>query len=298
MAHSLRLLCLPVVVAVLVTSCGHSSSTDGRLRIVAGESPWGAIAAAIGGSKVSVVSLVADPNTDPHSFSARATDAALVNEASVVIENGLGYDPYVGQLLSTGSTGPRSVVNVADVVNVHGSLANPHLWYWLDRVPRVAAAIEGAMAKRAPSAASYFESNLHRFDAKEAVLVQELNHIKLVDQGARVAETERVAGYLLQEAGLSVVSPLGFALAVENGTAPSFGDQTTMVNLVTSHRVKALIYNVQTVDAVTSQLRLTADKHRVPVVGVSEVIEPQGASFIAWQQRQITDLETALGIAS
>ncbi len=298
MIHSLRLLCLPIFAAALLTSCGNSSTTVGQLRIVAGESPWGAIAAAIGGSKASVVSLVADPNTDPHSFTASAADAALVNEASVVIENGLGYDPFVGQLLSTGSTGPRSVVNASDVLNVHGSLANPHLWYWLDRVPQVADAIESAMAQRAPSAASYFEANLHRFNAREAVLVQELAHIKQVDAGARVAETERVAGYLLQEAGLKVVSPLGFALSIENGTAPSFGDQTTMTNLVATHGIRALVYNVQTVDAVTSQLRITAEKNKVPVVGVSEVVEPQGTDFISWQQRQITDLDIALGMTS
>ena len=293
-----RLLGVSMSCAFLLTSCSAATTSSGRLRVVAGESPWGAVAAAIGGKRAWVVSLVASPSLDPHTFTATALDAGLVNQASVVIENGLGYDPFVGQLLATGATGPRTVVTVAAVLRVHGSDANPHLWYWINRVPVVASAIEEAMAAHDPHDASYFAARLAAFNKRVHALVVQLNAIKHARRGIAVSQTERVAGYLLREAGLRTISPRGFSLAIENGTAPSFSDQHTLEQQMSAHDAVALIYNVQTQSDVTRQVVLTARRSQVPVVGFSEVVEPQGASFTSWQARQITSLSHALGLRS
>lgn len=295
MTTVVRLAAASTLCAVCLSACSSPSSLS-RLRVVAGESPWGAVAAAIGGNKVDVLSLVANPSVDPHSFTATAADAAAVNQASVVIENGLGYDNFVDQVLATGTSGPRSVVTVSSVLGVKGPNANPHLWYWLDRVPTVAAAIERAMAERDPKDASAFQTNLENFDHNLAPLIAELAHIDKVAHGVPVAQTERVAGYLLAEAGLTLRSPLSYSLAIEAGTTPSFQAQRQMNNLMSSHAVRVLIYNVQTVTSLTTQLKQLAQSSGVPVVGVSEVVEPQSAGFIAWQQDQIVRLEAALGL--
>ena len=292
-----RLLGVPVVSALFLASCGiGTASSSVPLRVVAGESPWGAVAAAIGGNRVNVVSLLANPALDPHSFTATAADAALVNQASVVIENGMGYDPYVGQLLATGATGPRRVVNVSSVLKVVRSDANPHLWYWIDHVPIAAAAIEQAMAAQDPRNRSYFLARLKNFTMGIATLVKELATIKLERHGCTVAQTERVAAYLLTEAGLRIVSPLGFSLAIENGVAPSFSDQRTIQTQLKDRRVAVLVYNVQTVSGVTTQVQQSAQNASIPVLGVSEVVEPEGASFVSWQHAQITRLSAALGV--
>ena len=80
---------LPVIVVCLGMLAGCSSSTTGqspqaeRIAVVAGESPWGAVAAAVGGDHVAVTSLLWAPGADPHEFQPTAASAAAVARARV-----------------------------------------------------------------------------------------------------------------------------------------------------------------------------------------------------------------------
>ena len=54
---------------VLLAACGSAQPASGSttVAVVAGENFWGSLAAELGGSKVSVQSVVTDPNADPTS---------------------------------------------------------------------------------------------------------------------------------------------------------------------------------------------------------------------------------------
>src|SRR5262245_50421785 len=54
---------------------GGRSTGNGTLRVVAGESFWGSIAAQLGGTHVQVTSIVTDPNADPHDYESTTADA-------------------------------------------------------------------------------------------------------------------------------------------------------------------------------------------------------------------------------
>jgi zinc/manganese transport system substrate-binding protein len=286
-----------VLGALLVTSCAaaHPGRTAaGRLRVVAAESPWGKVAAAIGGDDAQVVSLVAAANVDPHEYQPTAPAAAAVAQAAVVIDNGLGYDTFMDRLLATGATGPRRVVTAADVLDVHGAGANPHLWYALERVPTVALAIERAMAAADPSHARAYATRLAAFDRSLDPLLADVAAIARQHGGTKVAQTERVAGYLLHEAHLDVVGPTAFALAVEAGQSPDAAATEAMDHELATRQVAALVLNLQTAMPVTDHAAALARGHRVPVVGVTETVQPPQRSFVAWQTDQVDELRAAL----
>ena len=287
------------LLALLASACSSPApKAGGRLQVVAAESPWGAVAAAVGGSEVQVRSVVADPNTDPHEYTPSAAVAAEVATADVVVENGLGYDAFMDQLLSTGAAHGRVVVTAAKVLGVSGTAANPHLWYAVDRVDQVAAAIERAFAAADPSHASDYADNLGRFRSSVAGLEAQLSAIRSRHQGTAVAQTERVAGYLLAEAGLSVRSPASFSQAIESGQEPDASATQSMAQLLAARQVALLVENTQTVSPVTTAAVSEARAAGLPVVGVSELVEPIGASYAAWQSRQISALAAALGGAA
>jgi zinc/manganese transport system substrate-binding protein len=260
--------------------------------VVAAENFWGNIASQLGGSHVTVTSLITSPNADPHLFESNATDAAAVASARVVIENGVSYDRFMSSLLAADGTNP-TIVNAASVLHVTGSDPNPHLWYDIVKVPRVAAAIDAALIHAAPTYASDFRSNLRRFDASLNSITTELSNIRHTFKGAPVAYTERVPGYLLADAGLSVKTPVGFATAIEQGTDPGLADTLAMQRLITGHRIRVLLYNVQTVTPVTTQIRQLAQQNHIPIVGVSETMPP-GLTFQKWQGSQVHALFEAL----
>jgi zinc/manganese transport system substrate-binding protein len=263
------------------------------VHVVAAENFWGNITSQLGGRDVNVTSLITNPNADPHLFETDAADAATLAQAQVVIENGAGYDTWMSSLLSADGGSPR-VVNAANVLHMTGSDPNPHLWYDIPRVPTVAAAIATALEKAAPQDAATFTANLSTFDASLAPIDATLATLKAKFHNVPVAYTERVPGYALAAADLDVVTPSGFARAVEDGTDPSPADTLAMQRLLDDRDINVLLYNVQTVTPVTTQIRALARQHHIPVVGVSETMPAGVASYQQWQQSQLTALLHAL----
>ena len=277
----------------LAGCAGAAPGAPGVVHVVAAENFWGNITSQIGGHDVEVTSLITNPNADPHLFETDAADAATLAEAKVVIENGAGYDTWMSSLLGADG-GSARVVNAADVLHITGSDPNPHLWYDIPRVPTVAAAIAAALEKAAPQDAATFKANLAAFDASLAPLTATLATIKTHFHNVPVAYTERVPGYALTLADLHVVTPTGFARAVEDGTDPSPADTLAMQRLLDDHDINVLLYNVQTVTPVTTQIRSLARQHHIPVVGVSETMPADVATYQQWQQSQLNALLHAL----
>jgi len=291
----------PLLVGAAVTSamlglagCASAApEAPGVVHVVAAENFWGNITSQLGGRDVQVTSLITNPNADPHLFETDAAEAATLAEAKVVIENGAGYDTWMSSLLSADGGSP-DVVNAATVLHITGSDPNPHLWYDIPRVPTVAAGIAAALEKAAPQDTATFKANLATFDASLAPLVATLATMKAHFHNVPVAYTERVPGYALAVADLHVATPPGFARAVEDGTDPSPADTLAMQRLLDDHDINVLLYNVQTVTPVTTQIRSLARQRHIPVVGVSETMPAGVTTYQRWQQSQLTALLHAL----
>ena len=291
------LLAVLTAAATALTGCGSSRppATPGVVRVVAGENFWGNIAAQIGGRHVRVTSILASPTADPHLYESDVANAVAVAEAGLVIENGAGYDDFLSQLLGGTRHPGRVVLSVQNVLGANGPDVNPHFWYDIPRVPEVARAIEAALARLEPRDASAFAAGLAAFDASLHPIEAVIGQIRQRYPGAPVAYTERVPGYLLAAAGLRVLTPPGFAAAIEDGTDPSPDDTVVMDGLLTHHRVKVLLYNAQVVSAATQHVRALARQSRIPVVGVTETMPPSYRSYQAWQLAQAEAILRALG---
>jgi zinc/manganese transport system substrate-binding protein len=289
------------VVVVVLAACfgaaaGCSSSapdTHGRIPVVAAENFWGNIASQIGGARVHVTSLISDPNADPHLYESDARAAESVAAARVVIVNGAGYDDFVGKLLGS-TSGHRSVITAAELAPKVRQDANPHLWYDLTRVRAMAATMEQAFARDDAAHSSEFAANERHFDAALQPIDDVIATIRTHFPHAPVAYTERVPGYLLQAAGLDVVTPSGFARAIEDGNEPSAADTQRMKSLVSQHRLRVLLYNAQATSKVTSSVRTEARNAGVPVIAVTETMPVHAGSYQAWQLAQATELLHAL----
>ena len=292
-----RILAVLGVAAGALAGCGSSQppATPGVVRVVAGENFWGNIAAQIGGRHVRVTSILTNPAADPHLYESDVANAVAVAEAGLVIRNGAGYDEFLSQLLGATRNRGRVVVTVQDVLGAAGPDVNPHFWYDIPRVPQVAGAIEAALARLEPRDAGAFTAGLVAFDASLGRIEAVIARIRRGYRGAPVAYTERVPGYLLAAARLTVLTPPGFAAAIEDGTDPSARDTVVMDDLFTGRKVRVLLYNAQVVSPVTQHVEALARQARIPVVGVTETMPPSYRSYQAWQLAQAGALLRALG---
>jgi zinc/manganese transport system substrate-binding protein len=270
-----------------------AAAPAGRIGVVAAENVYGDIAAQIGGRHVTVTSILADPNADPHLYTPSSRDALAVARARVVVENGAGYDSFVGRLLAAAPSVQRTVVVAAHVLHVHGAGANPHLWYDLPRIDRVGAAIAAALGRADPAHRAAYRRGLARFDRSLTPLRRALRSIRERDGGDPVAYTEPVPGYVVAAAGLRNLTPAAFARAVEDGSEPSPQAVSAMTALLTGRRVRLLLLNTQAVSPLTTRMRAAARSAGRPVVGVTELLPP-GETYQAWQLRQLRELARGL----
>lgn len=286
---------LAALVAATLGACGAGAGpSSGAITVVAAENVWGDITAQIGGSHVRVTSLITDPNADPHIYESSPQDAAAVQEAQLVIENGAGYDDFMDNLLGAAGGSSRQVLNVEHIVGVTGSNPNPHLWYGPQFVTTMAQTIERTLASLDHGDSTAFAANLAAFDTSYARYAQVIGEISSRHPQARVAYTERVAGYLVQAAGMVLVSPPGFAQSIEDGNDPAPGDVAAMDTALSTRQASVLLYNAQVTSPATVSVLALAQSSHIPVVGVDETL-PAGTTFVAWQVAQASAILAALG---
>lgn len=278
-------------VGVLMAGCGGAKHPG--LAVVAAENVYGDIAQQIGGVHVHVTSILSDPNADPHLFEPASTNGLAIATASVVIQNGAGYDSFMTKLEDASPSGKRSVLTIADVLDVHGRDANPHLWYDVPALGRIASAIAGQLEHADPQHTTAYRAGLARFDASLRPLQREIARIRASFGGTAVAYTEPVPGYLIDAAGLVNLAPSSFTRAIEDGTEPSPQAFAAMNALMAKRRVKVLLYNSQAVSPITSRVRDAAGQAHIPVIGVTEMLPPH-LTFQQWQLAQARQLAQAL----
>jgi len=283
-----------MTIPLLAAACGSGTSPAGSpLPVVASTNVYGDIAGQIGGAHVDVTSVLSDPNADPHLFEPGTRNGLAVSKARVLIENGVGYDDFMGKLANAAPSSDRVVVSIGDALGVDGHDANPHLWYDLPMLPKIAAAIAEGLRTADPTHADAYSAGLRRFTASLAPLQREARAIRARFAGRAVAYTEPIPGYLLDALGLRNLAPAGFTRAIENGSEPSPQAVAGMDELIRTHKVAALLYNSQAVSPITARVRSESEAAEIPVVGVTETL-PAGLDFQTWQLRQMRELERAL----
>lgn len=279
------------------TAAPTSSPAGGAtvVPVVAAENFWGDITRQIGGAHAHVLSIISDPNADPHTYETDPKDAAAISAASFVVVNGVGYDDFATKLLAASPSASRTVIHVDELNHVDGDDANPHLWYDPAYVRTTADAITAALVKADPADASSFTTNEQGFLTAYQPYIAELARIKAKYAGAKVSYTERVPGYLVDTAGLVLGTPASFSQSVEDGNDPSPKDTAAFDADISGKKVKVLLYNGQVTDSQTTAIKALATKAGVPIVGVTETLPPSEKDFQTWQLDQATQVFTALG---
>jgi zinc/manganese transport system substrate-binding protein len=263
------------VMAGMITIGVQGNRAAAQPLIVSGVSQWGALARQLVGPDARVVSLITDPNADPHQHEATVADAAYVADADVVLLNGAGYDTWLSQLVANRS-GSVSTINVASLMHV-ATGQNPHLFYDPRAAIRFVETLTATLEHR---------SGFTHLSARSQGLLAQLNtlqrstvSIRQSCAGVPVAATEDVATYLLNDMGLKIVTPEGLRLAIGNGVDPSVSDLARALAQMNQHPA-FLIDNIQTATPLTNEMVARARAAHVPVIKVTETMA--GTSYLTW----------------
>jgi zinc/manganese transport system substrate-binding protein len=279
--------------ALFIGWTGAASAAAEPVNVLAAENFYGDVAEQIGGSDVRVLSILKNPDQDPHMFEVSPSTARAVAGAKLVIYNGVDYDPWMDKLLAASPSKDRTVILAAYLMHKKSG-DNPHLWYDPAIMIAVATAIATQLGETDPAHKADYQRNLTAFEASLQPLNDRIKTLREKYAGTMVTATEPVFGYMAAAVGLKMRNE-GFQLAVMNDTEPSASDVAAFEDDLKTGTAKVLFYNNQTSDDLTKRLMGIANDAKIPVVGVSET-EPPGTRYQRWMIDQIDSLGQALSI--
>jgi ABC-type Zn uptake system ZnuABC Zn-binding protein ZnuA len=284
----------PFMAALLIAApllTANIARAEDRLNIVAAENFYGDLARQIGGSHVSVTSILANPDDDPHLFETSPSTARTIADAKIIIYNGADYDPWMDRLLSASTRPDRTTIVAADLTGKKPG-ANPHLWYDPATLPAIAKALAADLSRRDPANAVSYEANLEKFQSSFDAIDKEIADVRKAYAGTEVTATEPVFGYMAQALGLKMLN-YDFQVALMNDAEPSPTQVVAFEKSLMDGSAKILFYNSQVTDEATTRLLDLARQNKVTVIGVTET-EPAGQTIQSWFGGQLDAVQKAL----
>jgi zinc/manganese transport system substrate-binding protein len=305
----LAMLAGSVLLALFAAGCASNSSTgssssvsasssggspNATIAAVAAENEYANVLEQIGGKYVKVTAIESNPNTDPHTYEASPSTAQAVAGAKMLIENGVGYDTFMGKIESASPDSQRLVINVQKLLDLPESTPNPHLWYKPTTMPLVAKAIVSDLSSLQPAHAAYFQANDAAFEASLRPWLKALAQFGKRYPGTTVATTEPVANYMLEAAGINNLTPFSMQADIMNGTDPAPQNVSLQNGLFSGHKVKIFVHNQQVTDSLTESFVKAAKAADIPVVGVYETMPTPGYDYQSWMLAEVKALEKAV----
>jgi ABC-type Zn uptake system ZnuABC Zn-binding protein ZnuA len=236
---SLRPLLASLALAgVLVAAgCGDEASSDGSsVQAVATTTQVGDLVRNVGGSRVAVDQIL-EPNSDPHGYEPRPSDAASVAEADVVFRSGGDLDEWLGDLIDNAG-GDAPAIDLAESVGAQED--DPHWWQDPRNALEAVAAIEAALAEADPEGAKRYRANAQAYAARLRQLDRSVARCieRIPERQRRLVTTHDALGYYADRYGIEVVGALIPSLST--AAQPSAGDIERLVDQVERQGVKAV----------------------------------------------------------
>jgi zinc/manganese transport system substrate-binding protein len=290
------------LLALALTGCSTSSkATTGSstvINVVAAENFWGSLAEQLGGPHVKVLSIINNPDADPHNYEPTAAEGRAIAAAQLTIINGVGYDAWATKLADANPSSNRTMLTVGDLVGVKEG-GNPHRWYNPDDVRKVIDQITADYKKAAPAHAAFFDTqHATVLNTNLKAYFDLINQIKTSYSGTPVGASESIFAMLAPATGLNLLTPASFLTAISEGSDPTAADKATVDTQIKNKQIKAYVYNSQNATPDVQVQVNEAKAAGIPVTTITETLTPAGASFQDWQSAQLTTLKQTLAQAT
>lgn len=265
-----------LALVLAVAGCGAKSQTPARtgpLKVTTTIGMIADITREVGGDRVAVTALMG-PGVDPHLYKASEGDLRRLDEAGLILFNGLHLEGKMGDLLVRMAR-TRPTVAVTEVFpesllreppEMQGQY-DPHVWFDVSLWRRAVERVRDALAETDPAGRAIYEARATAYlDTLDALHAWCAAEIATIPRGRRVLVTAHDAfGYFGRAYDIEVVGLQGISTVAEFGLA----DVRRLVDLVAGRGVKAVFVESsvprRSIDAVAEGCR--ARGHAVEVGG-------------------------------
>ena len=238
---------LSLIVSLLLTACQKTDpkSENDTLNIVATTTMLADLSKAIGKEHVKVDGLMG-PGIDPHLYQASAGDVTLMQNADVVVYNGLHLEGKMGEIFESLTDRGSKVICIEDGLpkdqllswENDSSVHDPHIWFDVSLWKSAAKTVAGQLSETDPEHSADYKKNLEAYTAELKALDTYIkDRIKEIPKEQRVLITAHDAfQYFGKAYGLEVRGLQGISTDAEAGTA----DVSSLADFITERKIKAI----------------------------------------------------------
>lgn len=245
--NSKILLSVCLAAALLLNGCHKTvqKEQNDTLNIVATTTMLADLSEIIGKEHVKVNGLMG-PGIDPHLYQASAGDVALMQNADVVVYNGLHLEGKMGEIFESLNDRGSTVICIEDGLPEEkllsweddSSLHDPHIWFDVSLWKAAAVTVADKLSETDPGHSNDYRKNLETYskelDELDTYIKDRINEIP---KEQRVLITAHDAfQYFGKAYGLEVKGLQGISTDAEAGTA----DVSKLADFIASHKIKAI----------------------------------------------------------
>lgn len=198
-----------------------ASAQQGRVSVVATFSILADLIRQVCGDAVTVASLV-PADTDPHSFEPRPSDLNRLRTATMIVENGLGLEGWLGRMVqSSGFQGTRitatSGIMPRRLREGERAVADPHVWQNPLLAVQMVQQIADGLAHADPAGAAVYVARSNAYVARLRQLDAEIEarFASIPAARRRVITTHDAFGYYGAHYGVTFLAALGISTEAE-----------------------------------------------------------------------------------
>ncbi|MFB6722928.1 zinc ABC transporter substrate-binding protein AztC [Kribbella sp. NPDC056345] len=292
-------------VLVGLTACTPGGS--GRPSVVVTTNILGDITRNIVGDQAEVTVLM-EANADPHSFGVSAQQAARLEQADLVVYNGLGLEENVLRHVEAARESGVATFAAGDAADpiayTSGDTAgkpDPHFWTDPDRVVKAAGLIADQVVKNVKGVdETSIRANADRYrtELQELTTWMEKSFARIPAGQRNLVTNHHVFGYLSQRFGFRVIGaviPSGTTLA-----SPSASDLRSLVTAIEQAGVRAIFADSSQPDRLAQVLKRESkvEVKVVPLFSESLTEPDQGAAtYLQMMRANTTAISDGLTVA-
>ena len=247
MKKCMVLLSFCLMTVMMITGCqkAEQKKTSDTLNIVATTTMLADLSRVIGGEHVNVDGLMG-PGIDPHLYQASAGDVTLMQNADVVVYNGLHLEGKMGEIFQSLTDRGSTVICIEDGLpkdqllswEDDSSVHDPHIWFQVSLWKSAAKTVADRLSEADPSHAQAYKKNLEAYTLElEKLDTYIRDRINEIPKDQRVLITAHDAfQYFGKAYGLEVRGLQGISTDAEAGTA----DVNTLADFITKRKIKAV----------------------------------------------------------
>ncbi len=228
--------------------------------VVASSTQLHDITRTIGGDKVEVHSLY-KPNVDPHTYQASAEDAKMIEQAELIIQNGLGLESPIEELFGNVSEA-QAVIVAGEYIDPlkheddeehkeedehgHGEY-DPHIWFSVDNMKVVTEKITEKLQEIDQDNTDYYAQNRDEYlKSLEELDTYIRDRIAEIPQEQRkIISVHQVLGYYARDYDLEISGSVISNFSSE--AQPSAKEVSELIELIREENIKA-IFTEQLID--------------------------------------------------